>query len=46
MIYGLTSLGVVHTAISLVALGAGGVSLLRYKEIAPLAGDEASVRAA
>ncbi len=35
MIYGLTSLGVVHTAISLVALGAGAVSLVRYKEIAP-----------
>lgn len=38
MYYGLTSLGVVHTAISLVALGAGIVSLVRHKEIAPQTG--------
>lgn len=31
--FGLTSLGVVHTAISLVALAAGVASLVRYKEI-------------
>ena len=30
---GLTPLGVVHTAISLVALGAGIVALIRYREI-------------
>ncbi|MET0791017.1 MAG: hypothetical protein ABW061_05805 [Polyangiaceae bacterium] len=34
MYYGLTSLGVVHTAISLVALGAGILSMFRNKEIA------------
>jgi hypothetical protein len=31
--FGLTSLGVLHTAISLVALAAGFVALARYKEI-------------
>jgi uncharacterized membrane protein len=35
MIFGLTSLGVVHTAISLVAVAAGIVSLVRYREISP-----------
>jgi uncharacterized membrane protein len=30
---GLTNLGIIHTAISLVALAAGAVSLARYKEI-------------
>jgi hypothetical protein len=38
MFYGLTSLGVVHTAISLVALGAGITSLVRHKEISPSTG--------
>ncbi|MES1174187.1 MAG: hypothetical protein ABUL62_07635 [Myxococcales bacterium] len=38
MFYGLTSLGVVHTAISLVALGAGITSLVRHKELAPSTG--------
>jgi uncharacterized membrane protein len=33
MFYGLTSVGVVHTAISLLALGAGIVSLVRHREI-------------
>jgi uncharacterized membrane protein len=32
---GLTNLGIVHTAISLVALGAGGAALMRDKEISP-----------
>ena len=32
---GLTNLGVVHTAISLVAVGAGVVALVRGKEISP-----------
>lgn len=31
--FGLTSLGVLHTAISLVALAAGVISFVRYKEI-------------
>jgi uncharacterized membrane protein len=35
MIYGLTSLGAVHTAISLVAVAAGIVALVRYGEISP-----------
>jgi len=34
MIYGLTPLGIVHTVISLVAVVAGLIALLRYKEIA------------
>jgi uncharacterized membrane protein len=33
--FGLTSLGAVHTAISLVAVAAGLLALVRYKEIAP-----------
>jgi uncharacterized membrane protein len=33
--FGLTPLGIVHTAISLVALAAGAMALLRDKEIAP-----------
>jgi uncharacterized membrane protein len=33
MYYGLTSLGVIHTAISLVAVAAGLIALFRYKEI-------------
>ena len=33
--FGLTSLGAVHTAISLVAVAAALVALVRYKEIAP-----------
>ncbi|MEJ8848474.1 hypothetical protein [Variovorax rhizosphaerae] len=33
--FGLTSLGIVHTAISLVAVGAGVLAFLRYKEIPP-----------
>lgn len=33
MLFGLTSLGLVHTAISLVAVGAGLISLVRYKDI-------------
>src|SRR5262245_6619602 len=32
---GLTTLGTFHTAISLIALGAGIVALFRYKEISP-----------
>ncbi len=32
---GLTNLGIIHTAISLVALGAGVVTLIRHKEISP-----------
>src|SRR5688572_17720820 len=32
---GLTTLGIIHTAISLVALAAGIVALIRYKEIPP-----------
>lgn len=32
---GLTNLGIVHTAISLVAVGAGVVALIRSKEISP-----------
>jgi len=32
---GLTSIGVVHTAISLVAVGAGIIALVRDKEISP-----------
>ncbi|MDM0014389.1 hypothetical protein QTH87_18255 [Variovorax sp. J22P168] len=32
--FGLTTLGVIHTAISLVALAAGLASILRYREIA------------
>ena len=35
MFYGLTSLGVLHTAISLVAVAAGMAALVRYKEISP-----------
>jgi uncharacterized membrane protein len=35
MFFGLTSLGVLHTAISLVAVAAGIVALVRYKEISP-----------
>ena len=35
MFYGLTPLGIVHTAISLVAVAAGLVSLFRYREISP-----------
>jgi uncharacterized membrane protein len=35
MIYGLTQLGVVHTAISLVAVFAALIALLRDKEISP-----------
>jgi hypothetical protein len=35
MIFGLTSLGVVHTAISLVAVAAGVAALVRYREISP-----------
>ena len=35
---GLTSLGIVHTAISLVALGAGFVALFRHLEISPRTG--------
>ncbi|MDM0076545.1 hypothetical protein QTH90_19200 [Variovorax sp. J2P1-59] len=34
MFYGLTPLGIVHTVISLVAVAAGLVALVRYKEIA------------
>ena len=34
MIYGLTPLGIVHTVISLVAVVAGLIALVRYKEIA------------
>jgi hypothetical protein len=30
---GLTNLGIIHTAISLVAVGAGAVALIRDKEI-------------
>jgi uncharacterized membrane protein len=33
--FGLTSLGIVHTVISLVAVVAGVIALLRYKEIPP-----------
>jgi uncharacterized membrane protein len=33
--FGLTSLGIVHTAISLVAVAAAVVAVLRYKEIPP-----------
>lgn len=33
--FGLTSLGLIHTAISLVALGAGAAALVREKEITP-----------
>lgn len=32
---GLTNLGIIHTAISLFALGSGIVSLVRYREISP-----------
>ncbi|MDC3962788.1 hypothetical protein [Polyangium jinanense] len=32
---GLSTLGIVHTAISLVALGAAIIALVRYKEISP-----------
>ena len=32
---GLTSLGIVHTAISLIAVAAGAVSLIRLREISP-----------
>ena len=35
MIYGLTQLGVVHTAISLVAVAAGAIAFLRYGRISP-----------
>ena len=35
MFFGLTSLGVPHTAISLVAVAAGIAALVRYKEISP-----------
>jgi len=34
MIYGLTTLGVIHTAISLVAVAAGLIALIRDKQIA------------
>ena len=34
-ILGLTSLGTFHTAIGLIALGAGVLALVRYKEISP-----------
>ena len=34
MIYGLTPLGIAHTVISLVAVVAGLIALVRYKEIA------------
>ena len=32
---GLTNLGIIHTAISLVALASGAIALVRYKEIPP-----------
>jgi uncharacterized membrane protein len=35
MIYGLTQLGVVHTAISLIAVAAGVVAFFRYGRISP-----------
>jgi len=35
MIFGLTSLGALHTAINLVAVAAGVVALVRYREISP-----------
>jgi hypothetical protein len=35
MFYGLTPLGVVHTAISLIAVAAGLIALIRDKEISP-----------
>ena len=35
MFYGLTPLGIVHTAISLVAVAAGLVALFHYREISP-----------
>ena len=35
MIYGLTPLGVVHTAISLVAVAAGAIAFLHYGKIPP-----------
>ena len=35
MIYGLTQLGVVHTAISLVAVAAGAIAFFRYGRISP-----------
>jgi uncharacterized membrane protein len=36
LIFGLTPLGVFHTAISLVAVFAGLISFIRYKEISPV----------
>jgi uncharacterized membrane protein len=35
MIYGLTQLGVVHTAISLIAVAAGIIAFFRYGRISP-----------
>jgi uncharacterized membrane protein len=35
MFYGLTQLGVIHTLISLIAVAAGILALVRYKEISP-----------
>ena len=35
MFYGLTQLGVIHTAISLIAVAAGLIALIRDKEISP-----------
>ncbi len=36
--FGLTNLGIIHTAISLVAVGAGAVALIRDREISPRTG--------
>src|SRR5262245_8368216 len=36
--FGLTNLGIIHTAISLAAVGAGSVALIRDKEISPRTG--------
>jgi uncharacterized membrane protein len=33
MMFGLTSLGIIHTAISLVAVFAGAISLIKLKEV-------------
>lgn len=33
--FGLTQLGIIHTAISLIAVGAGAIALFRDKEISP-----------
>ena len=35
MVFGLTQLGVVHTAISLIAVAAGVIAFFRYKQISP-----------